>query len=86
MAKGNPYLYAAIMGVVENQLRNLDPPETKETFDRLLSQGIPEREARRLIGYVVLAEIFEVLKQNKPFNRERFVAALNRLPELPQGK
>ncbi len=86
MAKGNPRLQAALMEVVENQLRNLDPPETKETLDRLISQGISEQEARRLIGCVVMAEIFDILKQQKPFDRERFIAALNKLPKVPWEK
>ena len=48
--KPNPHLNAAVMEVVENQLRDCDPPETKQTFDRLLAQGVCEREARRLIA------------------------------------
>ncbi|HXI91551.1 MAG TPA: hypothetical protein VNO24_16160 [Blastocatellia bacterium] len=74
----------AILEAVENQLRDLDPPETKETFDRLLDEGYSDEEARELIGYVVAAEIFEILKYMKPFDHQRFVNALRRLPELPQ--
>jgi hypothetical protein len=44
------------MEVVENQLRDGNPPETKQTFDRLLAEGHDEAEARRLIGCVVVAE------------------------------
>lgn len=29
------------------------------------------------------AEMFYVMKQKKPFDHERFVEALNRLPEIP---
>jgi hypothetical protein len=32
----NPHLQAAIMEVVENQLRNNDPPQTGQTFKRLI--------------------------------------------------
>jgi hypothetical protein len=46
-------------------------------------EGFPEEEALNLIGYIVSAEIFEILKHQRPFNRERFVDALKRLPELP---
>ena len=74
---------AAIMEVVENQLRNNDPPQTRQTFRRLIEAGYSEEEAKRLIGCVVSAEIFDVLKKNEPFNLERFVKALNKLPEMP---
>ena len=74
---------AAIMEVVENQLRNNDPPQTQQTFRRLIEAGYSEEEAKRLIGCVVSAEIFDVLKKNEPFNLERFVKALNKLPEMP---
>jgi len=79
----NPHLQAAIMEVVENQLRNNDPPQTRQTFRRLIEAGYSEEEAKRLIGCVVSAEIFDVLKKNEPFNLERFVKALNKLPEMP---
>ena len=82
-SEGNPYLRAAIMEVVENQLRNNDPPQTRQTFRRLIEAGYYEEEAKRLIGCVVSAEIFDVLKKNEPFNLERFVKALNKLPEMP---
>ena len=73
----------AILDVVENQIRSLDPPETKETIDRLISEGVAEEEARRLIGCVVASEIFGILKHKQPFDQERYTLALSRLPELP---
>ena len=84
MQKPDPYLKAAIMEVVENQLRDNKPPETRQTFARLLSLGIPEGEAKQMIGRVVVMEIFEVLKRGEEFNHSRFVAALDRLPDMPE--
>lgn len=83
MAKTNPVLKQMILEVVNNQLENLDPPETKQTYDRLIADGISDQEARRLIGCVVSSEIFDVLKQHQPFDHARFVKALNKLPKLP---
>jgi hypothetical protein len=79
----NPRLKAAILQVVSNQLRANDPPETKETYERLVREGHSKEEAKRLIGCVVSTEIFDVLKSKQPFNLSRFVAALNRLPAMP---
>jgi hypothetical protein len=81
--KANKRLNKAILEVVENQLRDLDPPETKETFDRLIEEGYSEEQARTLIGFVVASELFDILKYRTPYNNERYVKALRRLPELP---
>ena len=80
-SESNPHLQAAIMKVVENQLRNNDPPQTGQTFKRLIEAG--HSEAKRLIGCVVSAEIFDVLKKQEPFNLDRFVKGLNKLPTMP---
>ena len=79
----NPRLKATILQVVETQLKDNDPPETKQTFNRLISEGFSEEEAKRLIGCVVSSEIFDVLKNNEPFDHDRFVKALDKLPKLP---
>ncbi|HEC49942.1 MAG TPA: hypothetical protein ENI40_02150 [Candidatus Desulfofervidus auxilii] len=81
--KSNPRLKAVILQVVDNQLKNNDPPETKQTYNRLIKEGFSESEAKQLIGCVVVAEIFDVLKKKETFNQERFVKALNKLPKLP---
>jgi len=82
--EAKPYLKSAILEVVDNQLQANDPPETRQTFDRLISEGYSEEEAKQLIGCVVTSEIFDVLKKQEPFNPERFAKALNELPKLPQ--
>ena len=83
MPKPNPVLKATILEVVDNQLRDGIPPETKQTFERLPAQGHSAAEAKRLIGAVVASEIFNVLKRKEPYNQARFVAALRRLPKVP---
>jgi len=83
MPKPNPVLKATILEVVDNQLRDGTPPETKQTLERLTAQGYSAEEAKRLIGAVVAAEIFNVLKRKELYNQARFVAALRRLPKVP---
>ena len=82
--KVNKRLNRAILEVVENQIRQLKPPATKETFDRLLREGHSQDEARRLIGCVVASEIFDILKTMQPYDEDRYMAALRNLPELPE--
>lgn len=77
----NPRLKAAIMDVLDNQLKNNDPPETRTTYERLKQQGIDEEETRRLLGCVIACEIFDVVKNESPFNRIRFIERLSGLPD-----
>jgi len=72
-----------ILEVVENQIRDNDPPETRQTLRRLIKEGFSREGAVELIGAVVVNEIYNVFKQEKNFNRKRFVAALRQLPKLP---
>jgi len=79
----NSNLKASILEVVDNQLKSNDPPETQQTFDRLMRAGYSEKMSKELIGAVVSSEIFEVLAKQEPFDLNRFVIALNKLPEIP---
>ena len=71
------------MDVVDNQLRDDDPPETRQTFNRLISQGISEEDAKIYIGQAVCVEIWDIMRNRKEFNKERFIRNLKRLPEEP---
>ncbi len=74
---------AAILEIVDNQLRDNDLPETSETFERLQREGHSVDEAKRLIAIVVSCEIFDVLKNKQPYNQVRYVESLKQLPKLP---
>jgi uncharacterized protein with ATP-grasp and redox domains len=75
----NLRLQKAILEVVENQIRENNPPETRKTLDRLLKKGYSKGDAMKLIGSVVAVEIYEILKNKEPFNEERYVKALREL-------
>ena len=84
MNKASDRLRETVLDVVDNQIRQLNPPAAKETFDRLVREGHDPDEARRLIGNVVASEIFDVLKTMEPYDEDRYISALRRLPELPE--
>lgn len=81
--KHNQRLKSAIIEVVDSQIELNDPPEIRQTLNRLMAEGFSENEAKELIGNVVVMEVFEVLKAGQPFDIKRYAAALARLPELP---
>ncbi len=82
--KTNPHLRAAFLEVVDNQLRGNDPPETKETLERLKAKGYSVQDAKLLIAQAVAVEAYLIMKTQASFNRERFVRNLMALPQEPK--
>ncbi len=75
----NVDLHEAIHKIVENQIKGNDPKEVTETLKRLMDLGYARHDSIHKIGTVVLGEIYQVEKSQKPFNRNRFVYELNKL-------
>ncbi len=84
MEKTNPHLKAAYLEVVDNQLSSNEPPETKETLDRLVQEGYSEEDAKVLIAQAVCLETYCVLKHREKFNINRYLINLRRLPGKPE--
>jgi hypothetical protein len=83
MKNSDPKLKAAILEAVNNQLKSGDPPETRQTFNRLIVEGISEKDAKIYIGQAIAVEIFNVMKHGETFNLVRYCKNLLRLPEEP---
>ncbi len=81
--KGSKELRDSLIDVVEKQMRDNTPPETKQTFNRLLSEGYSDYDAKKLIAAIVSAEIFDVMESQKEFDNDRFVKRLTNLPNMP---
>ncbi|MDZ4681884.1 MAG: hypothetical protein SH848_04365 [Saprospiraceae bacterium] len=73
-------LQGLFLNVVHEQLKKNDPPETAQTLKRLISKGIPERDAMNMLAICIAHEVYAALESDAPFNRERFVKALDELP------
>jgi Zn/Cd-binding protein ZinT len=81
--KRYPYLRDVILQVVEQQINTNNPPQTRQTYNRLLKEGYTEKEAKQLIGYVISVEMFNVADKKESFNLSSYIKALDRLPTLP---
>ena len=79
----NEILREQIFEIVSNQIKNNDPPETKLTYDRLIEDGFDDFEVKQMIGSCVAIEIFNVIKSGKPYDDERYIRNLKKLPEEP---
>ena len=75
----NLRLKKTILEVVNNQLEANDPPCTKDTYEELLQAGYSQSEAKEKIGAVVLTEIYDIMKENQPFDEERYKNGLEEM-------
>ena len=72
-----------IFEIIKNQIKNNEPPETKITYSKLIELGFSEMETMKMIGQCVAVEIFEILKNKKPFDERRYIRNLDLLPQSP---
>src|SRR6185437_3022457 len=76
-------LQQQIFEIINNQIRGEKPPETKQTFDRLVQSGCSETDAKKYIGQCVAVEIFNIMKHNRFFDEQRYLQNLLNLPKEP---
>ena len=57
MKKAHERLRKTFLDGVDNQLRANNPPETKQTLDRLIKEGYSRDEARRLIAKLLVLNL-----------------------------
>lgn len=67
----NLRLKKLILEVVNNQLKDNDPPAVKQAYEKLLNAGYSVSEAKEKIGAVVLEEIYDVMKENQPYDEKK---------------
>lgn len=79
----NEELREQIFEIINNQLRDNKPPETKTTYNRLQKQRYNDFQTRQMIGQCLAVELFGILKHGKPYNNERYIKNLKALPKEP---
>jgi len=72
----------AVFKAINNQIQGNNPPETKQTYDRLMKEIKIHDEVMKYIGVVMMAETLDILKSKKPFNKKRYIERLNKLPDI----
>jgi hypothetical protein len=83
MEAPDPMLKASMLEVVDNQLRDDDPPEAGEALRRLVSEGISRDDAKIYIAQAICVEMWDALKNKKGFDSERYLCNLKNLPQEP---
>lgn len=75
----NPFVHVAIHQTIENQISERTPPQTAETLEALMQAGYTRHEAIHAIGNVLAEEIYEILRDKRPFDEAGYVQALREL-------
>lgn len=81
----NKNLKKTLLGIVDNQLKSNDPVCTGWAFEQLKNAGYSAREAKEKLSSVVLTEIYDVMRNNQPFDEQRFEKAMMELVEQCTG-
>ena len=68
-----------ILEIVNNQLRDHDPPVTTWAYEELQAAGYSKKEAKEKIGAVVIEEIYDVMKNNQNYDEIRYTRALQQM-------
>jgi hypothetical protein len=81
--ESNEIIREQIFDIINNQIVSNTPPETKLTLKRLVNLGYSDKDARMLIGQCLAVELFNIFNLRKPFDNNRYVSNLKKLPEEP---
>ena len=81
--KTNVKLRDEIFKIINNQIKNNDPPETSLTYNKLISEGFNEFQIKQMIWQCIAVELFEVMKNKKLYDEARYIKNLKLLPKEP---
>lgn len=72
-------LKSLVVKAVENQMKDNEPPITNTTFQRLVSAGYTEEQAKDKIADVLAVHIVYAISFGRPFHPEEYEKELNQL-------
>lgn len=75
----NPVVHVLVHQIVENQLISQTPPETPETLDQLVQQGLSRHEAVHRIGEILMEDLSGMVQSDRSFDNQRYVQSLRQL-------
>jgi hypothetical protein len=77
----NPRLHIVMHELVANQLWHNDPAEVWETAQRLRGLGYDRHEILHMLAAAMSEEMWQALRDRKPYDKRRHLAGLRALPE-----
>lgn len=70
----------AMLDTVLNQIDTGDPPEARETYDRLIDGGASNSQALQLMAAALRVEMGRMLTESTPFDNVRYAELLKKIP------
>jgi hypothetical protein len=70
----------AMLDTVLNQIDRNDPPEARETYDRLIDGGASNSQALQLMAAALRVEMSRMLTESTPFDNARYAELLKKIP------
>lgn len=83
--ESNEMIREQIFGIIEDQIKDNNPPETNMTFKRLIEEGYDDYDAKIMIAQCIAVELYDAIKHGKKFNEKRYLKNLMQLPKKPFG-
>ena len=81
--ESNEIMREQLFEVIDNQLRDNDPPEVKAASKRLKKMGFEKMEIKEMLAYCLSLEIYNIMALEKEFDEERYIKNIKGLPEEP---
>ncbi len=75
----NYRLKALIMGVVDNQINENNPPITAITYKRLMAAGDSSKVAKEKIAAIVAENIYDIMTDGNSFDEGKYTRDLEGL-------
>lgn len=74
----------ALVEAIENQLAAGQPACTQSVLNKLTLVGYPREESVQMMAMVLAHEVDDMLRENRPFDAEKYERTLRALPTLPE--
>jgi hypothetical protein len=71
----------AMLDAVLNQINTNDPPEARDTYDRLVFGGRSNSQALQLMSAALKVEMERMLQDSTPFDNARYSKLLQQIPD-----
>ncbi len=78
--EGSKIMRDAMFEAIDNQIRDRTPPEAKQTYERLKSEGFNHEETMKLLGCALTEELFYIMKEERVFDEYKYIKSLHALP------
>ena len=74
----NPFLHIMLHSAVERQLESKDPIEAVQFYNSMRKKKVSRHDAIHLIGALLTPLMFNVMQQNVPFDKEKYIDLLKK--------